>query len=214
MIVIGAKGFAKEVLTVLYQQANQIEDIFFFDDVSKDLEDMLFGKFPIIKSTVAAKEILAQNPYFVLGLGSPQLRRMMTKKFESMGGHLQSVISPKAVIGSFGVQIEEGVSIMSGTVITSDIQIGKGVILNLNCTIGHDSIIEDFVECAPGVHISGNVKIGVNTVIGTGAVLLPKINVGNNCIIGAGSVVRNDIPDNSLVVGIPGKVIKRINENI
>ncbi|WMN12187.1 acetyltransferase [Marivirga salinae] len=210
MIIIGAKGFSKELLTVLMKKSNNEKDIFFFDDISKDLGDNLFGKFPIIKSIEETKHILAENPYFALGLGSPQLRRKMTDKFEFLGGKLKTVISPKAVVGIFGVEINQGVCIMCGSVITSDIKIGKGVLINLNCTVGHDSKIGDFVECSPGVHISGNVRIGNNTAIGSGAVILPNIRIGNNCVIGAGSVVRENIPDNKLVVGVPAKIIRDI----
>lgn len=210
MIIVGAKGFAKEVLTVLFQR-EQSQDVHFFDDISEDIGEVLFDRFKVIRTLEEAEEILKKKPDFVLGLGAPKLRRMMTQRFEDLGGKLCQVISPRATIGQFGVTLKEGVNIMSGTVITSDIYIGKGVLLNLNCTVGHDSYLGDFVECSPGVHLSGNVTIGANSSIGTGAVILPKVKIGENCIIGAGSVVREDIPDNSLVVGVPGKVIKSLN---
>ena len=67
---------------------------------------------------------------------------------------------------------------MTGSVITNDISIGKGVIININCTIGHDSKIGLFVEISPGVNISGNCEIGDYTTIGTNATVLPKIKIG------------------------------------
>lgn len=213
MIIVGAKGFAKEVLTVIFQVKEIKDKIYFYDDVSVDLGKKLFNQFQILKSNSDVKNVFQENTDFVLGLGSPKLRKMMTQKFENLGGKLCQVISPNATIGQFGVTIKGGVNIMTGTVITSDVYIGKGVLLNLNCTVGHDSRLGDFVECSPGVHISGGVVIGENTSVGTGAVILPKVRIGANCIIGAGSVVKEDIPDNCLVVGVPGKIKRVFNDH-
>jgi len=60
------------------------------------------------------------------------------------------------------------------------------------------------------VSISGNVLIGEGTHVGTGAIILPNITIGKWCKIGAGAVVIKDIPDYSVVVGVPGKIIKTL----
>ena len=51
MLIVGAKGFAKEVLEVLHQ-LNETEDVVFYDDVNKDAPDFLYGKFPILKKVL------------------------------------------------------------------------------------------------------------------------------------------------------------------
>lgn len=55
------------------------------------------------------------------------------------------------------------------------------------------------------------VKIGSNVYIGTGAYVMPGVNIGNNVVIGAASVVTRDIPDNSVAVGVPARVIRTID---
>ena len=182
MLLIGAKGFAKEVLEVLYQ-LTQLENLCFYDDVNNDVPNKLYDKFPVLRTTLEASMYFKDtSKRFTIGIGNPILRKKLYDKFTLLGGEFTSTISPFAQVGFFGNQIESGCNIMTGTIITSDIKIKKGTLINLNCTIGHDSIIGNFVELSPGVHISGNCKIGDFTVFGTNATILPKLNVGKNVI--------------------------------
>ena len=209
MLIVGAKGFAKEVLEIFYQ-LNRLEDIAFYDDVDKDIEDDLYG-FPIFKSEELVKDFFLKTAKnFTIGTGNPHLRYKLYCKFVKLGGDFCSSVSPFANIGHFGNIIGDGSNIMTGTVITNDIQIGKGVLINLCCTVGHDSIIGDFVELCPDVNISGNCTIGAYTFIGTNSTVLPGVKIGKNVIVGAGSVVTKDISDNCMALGIPAKVIKEL----
>jgi sugar O-acyltransferase (sialic acid O-acetyltransferase NeuD family) len=211
MIIIGAKGFAKEVLEVLHQ-SNQTQNIAFYDDVN-EIGDTLYDCFPILKNEEQVKAFFDLNgTAFTIGIGTPKYRYLMCQKFEQWGGCLVSTISPFSHIGHFGNAIGNGGNIMTGTVITNDVTLGKACLVNLNCTIGHDTVIEDFVELCPGVHISGNCKIGRHTFIGTNATVLPNVTIGENVIIGAGALVTKDVPNNVLVVGSPAKVTKELPE--
>ena len=60
--------------------------------------------------------------------------------------------------------------------------------------------------------ICGNINVGNNVVIGMDALIMPGVNIGNNVIIGARAVVTKDVPDNSVVVGVPAKVISSFQE--
>lgn len=210
MLIVGAKGFAKEVLEVCYQ-LQQLEHLVFFDDVNADAPALLYNQFPVLKSIEeVALYFKTIDAAFTIGIGNPSLRKKLVHKFEAIGGIYTSTISPFATIGHFGTTIGAGCNIMTGTVITNDVSIGSGVLINLNCTVGHDSIIGDFVEMAPGVHISGNCTIGAYCNIGTNATILPKITMGENVIVGAGSVVTKDVPANCLVVGVPAVIKKEV----
>lgn len=212
MLIVGAKGFAKEVLEILNQQ-NQLEGVMFYDDVSTEMPSSIYGQFRVLKSTEEARQHFTIDPRFVLGIGGPKIRQLMANKMRTIGGKLVSSISPKAIIGGFQNSLGTGVNIMSGTVITNDVSIGEGVLINLNCTIGHDVTLDNYCELSPGVHISGNVRLSKHVTIGTGAVILPGVTIGKNSIIGAGSVVNKDVQDNVVVVGLPAKVIKVLEDN-
>jgi sugar O-acyltransferase (sialic acid O-acetyltransferase NeuD family) len=210
MLIIGAKGFAKEVLEIFSQQ-KQTENIAFYDDVNTDIGDLMYQRYPIIKNeNEAIKYFKATDNKFTIGIGSPKLRNKLFIKFTGLGGEFTSSISPLARIGSFGNEIGEGSNIMTGTIITNDIKLGKGVLINLSCTIGHDTIIGEFAELCPDVNVSGNCYIGDFSFIGTNATILPNIKIGKNVIVGAGSVVTKDIPDNCLAIGTPAKIIKEL----
>lgn len=60
--------------------------------------------------------------------------------------------------------------------------------------------------------IFGIIEIGNNVHIGMNTIIMPGVHIGNNCIIGCGAVVTKNIPDNSVAVGVPAKVIKTIDE--
>lgn len=108
-----------------------------------------------------------------------------------------------------GIEIHPGAKIGKGFFIDH----GNGVI------IGETTIIGDNVTLYQGVTLGGTGKehgkrhptLGSNIMIGAGAKVLGSCTIGDNCKIGAGSVVLADVPSNSTVVGVPGRVVKRHN---
>jgi len=209
MVVAGAKGLAKELLEV-FAQRDQLTDLYFFDDVSGDVPEKLFDRFPVIRTYDHVREIFLQtrDHSFSLGLGNPVLRHGLKIRFEHVGGVLTSVISKKAEIGQFGTTLGKGCCVLAGVVITNGVELGEGCLVNPNATISHDSSLGDFVEISPGVNVTGNCSIGSFSMIGSNAVVLPKVKIGTNVIVGAGAVVTKDIPDNCMVAGVPA-IIKR-----
>ena len=62
------------------------------------------------------------------------------------------------------------------------------------------------------IDVFGKIIIGNNVHIGWNAIIMPNVRIGNNCVIGAGAVVTHNIPDNSIAVGVPARVIESIAE--
>ncbi len=102
--------------------------------------------------------------------------------------------------------------------------IGKGLFIDhgAGVVIGETAEIGDNVTLYQGVTLGGTGKesgkrhptIGNNVMISSGARVLGSFTVGDNSKIGAGSVVLSEVPPNSTVVGVPGRVVKRDNEKI
>lgn len=108
---------------------------------------------------------------------------------------------------------------MTGIEIHPGANIGKGLFIDhgMGVVIGETSIIGDNVTVFQGVTLGGTGKergkrhptIGNNVVIGAGAKVLGNINIGDNVQIGANAVVVRDVPPNSTVVGVPGRIARR-----
>lgn len=208
MIVIGAGGFAIELLEILTSSKYGFtsKNLFFFDNICEKSNIKLFNEFQILKSMdEVSKKFNSISPDYCIGIGNPLIREKLNKEFETTGGKLHSVISENAQIGSFGTTIKDGCSILSKSYISNNVSIGKGCLIY--GSVYHDTEIGDYTEISPGVNITGNCKIGSYTTIGTGATIIPHITIGDNVVIGAGSVITKKVPDNSKIVGVPGRII-------
>ena len=211
MVILGAGGFAKELIDTLISDGNYTkENLCLFDEIDKS-KNSLFG-FKVFHTTEEVVNLFEEGlTEFCLGIGTPKSRYDLCKKFEELGGKLITVVSSESIIGHFNVEIGKGSCIMSKSIISNNVTIGKGVLINVDVLAGHDVTIGDFSDISPGVKITGHCQIGKYVTIGTGAVILPKVKIGNNSVIAAGTVIANDIPENSVVVGIvPSRVVKRL----
>ena len=117
------------------------------------------------------------------------------------------------------VEIGEGSSIWPGAVIRGDygkIIIGKNCSIQANCVLHTDDYLKlgDNVLMTHGAVIHGG-TIGNNVLIGVNAAVLESAHVGNYCLIGACALVLADanIPDESLVIGVPGRVLPLTDEH-
>jgi len=210
MLIIGAKGFAKDILEIL-RQNKELNDLVFYDDINSDTEDGFFGEFPILKSLDEAAEYFSNvDDRFSIGIGNPNLRCKMYHKFTALGGVFHSTISPKIEIGHYDVSIAPGCNILSGVKISNSVEIGMGTMIYYNCIINHDVVIGKFVEISPGAIVLGKCKIGSFTHIGSGAVILPGVVIGNYVKIAAGAVVTHHTPHHVLTAGVPA-IIKKTN---
>lgn len=209
MLIIGAKGFAKEVLEILHQNGES-PIVAFYDDVSLDIGTHLYGQFPILKNKEEVANYFKNiDIRFTIGIGNSKLRFKLSNEFIHLGGKLTSTISKNAEIGSFNINIAEGCNILAGVKVSNDVSIGRGTIVYYNSIITHDVVIGDFVEISPNVTLLGKCTIGNESHMGAGSIVLPNVNIGSNVTVGAGAVVTKDLEDNCIAVGIPAKIIKK-----
>lgn len=118
------------------------------------------------------------------------------------------------------VVLESAASVWFGSTIRADheeIRIGQGSNVQENCVMhidaGYPLTIGKGCTIGHKVMLHG-CTIGDNTLIGMGATVLNGATIGNNCLIGAGALITEgkDIPDGSLVMGVPGKVVRQLDD--
>ncbi len=76
----------------------------------------------------------------------------------------------------------------------------------------HDGGVALFRKEYPGLNVFGKIKIGNNVFIGEDAMIMYGVSIGDNVVIGARSVVTKDVPSNSVVAGVPAKIIKSLED--
>jgi sugar O-acyltransferase (sialic acid O-acetyltransferase NeuD family) len=205
MLIVGAGGFAKQILPII-ERLGLIDTVVFYDDFSNDTKSLIARNFQILRSEKELKQYFTLGDLrFVNAVGGPLNRFNIHQKFSNFGAEPMSLIDPTSSISSFEVTIETGCCILQNVVIEPSSTIGKGCLINLNSLITHDVSIGEFTEISPGVTLLGASKIGKSVFIGSGAIVLPKVEIGDNCVIGAGAVVNRSIPSGHRVVGVPAR---------
>jgi sugar O-acyltransferase (sialic acid O-acetyltransferase NeuD family) len=144
------------------------------------------------------------NKYKVLiCIGDPNIRKKIVSELPLNTEYYTYIDKHAIILDKNTVSIGVGSVITAGSVLTTNIKIGKFNHINLNTTIGHDTILNDFISTTPGVHISGNVNIGNNVYFGCGAVVRNNISICDNTIIGMNAVVTKNIIEPGTYIGCP-----------
>ena len=210
LVIYGAGGLGREVLWQLNEVNNSNEcqyNIMGFVDDSPELKGKLVNGFPVVGDsqwlTGYSQEICA-----VICTGNSKTRKNIYDRIKKNPLISFPTIIAKDVQYSPFVKFGQGCIVCLSSILTVNITIGEFVIVSPDCTIAHDSVLDDFVTLYPSVNVSGNVYIGMFTEIGTGTNIIQGKNIGANSFLGAGSVVAKDIPPYCTAVGVPATPIK------
>ena len=195
--IFGSGGFGREVYWSL-NETDRNNAVFFIDDNFWDGKDEKV--LPLSSFNPEIHEI-------IIAVGDPTLRENVIKKLPK-NTKFFTHISKSAIILDPSVEIGVGSIICAGTIITTNIKIGKHCHLNLHTTIGHDCVIGDYFTTAPGVKISGNCNIGNRVYFGTNSSVKQKINICDDVTIGMNAAVVKSINNSGTYVGVPSNKIK------
>jgi sugar O-acyltransferase (sialic acid O-acetyltransferase NeuD family) len=202
LAIYGGGGLGREVLAWVRRHQDWNVIGFFDDHVAADtIVDGIRVLGGLSKINETRSELAV-----VLALGDPLLKARLKLQIDNPGICYPSLIHSSAIIlDPDQVTIGEGSIVSAGCVLTTRIKIGAHVLLNLNCTVGHDAVIGDFSSVMPGVNIAGNVAIDEKVLIGSGANLINHISVGKESRIGMGAAVIANVAAGTTVVGVPAK---------
>jgi len=214
IVIYASGGFAREVAWLIescnVNTTGKYEVVCFIDDDIKK-QDISINDIPVMSLEKCYQ--LFPKALVVGGIGAPKIREQVIHKASEVGFKFATIIHPNVEISKWN-EIGNGVVICAGNILTVNIKLGHHVQINLDCTIGHDAILDDFATLAPGVHISGHVHLGKRVYVGTGANVIngtenDPLVIGDDTVIGAGACVTRSVPAGVTVVGVPAKPINR-----
>jgi sugar O-acyltransferase (sialic acid O-acetyltransferase NeuD family) len=204
IIVLGAGGFAREVAWLIGDIGGDLEFAgFAVSDLTKlgphDSADKVLGDLDWLRTHRDRFEGLA------LGMGNPAARLRLPKELSFGDEYWPALIHPTVQFHRPSCKVGPGVLLCANVVGTVNLNFEPFVMLNLSCTVGHESRLGRGSVLNPTVNVSGGVNIGEGVLVGTGAQLLQYLTIGDGAVVGAGAVVTKDVPAGATVVGMPAK---------
>lgn len=206
IVIVGAGGFGREVAWLI-ERINAMRPTWNILGFVDDAEWGCVSGWDVLGNT---DWLLAyEHPLAVaVAIGSSDARKSVAEKV--MANHrllFPSLVDPSALT-SESVRYGKGCIVCAGAILTVDISLGDFCIVNLDCTIGHDAMLRDYVTLYPSVNVSGAVELGACVEMGTGSQVIQFNAVGAKTIVGAGAVVTRDLPSGCVAVGMPAKPVK------
>lgn len=204
LLIFGAGGSGRETTWLLEQTfGNLVKPTFVVDQPQ-------FAHGPVDGVPVKLLSEI-ERPFadarFIVAIGNPALRRTKALACEEAGFTPATLVHPRVEMSN-RVNLGQGVVVCAGSILTTNIDVGHHVQINIGCTISHDVTIGDFTTLSPGVHVAGNVVLGRDVFVGVGACIIngsaeQPLTIGNGATIAAGACVTSSVPDGALVAGVP-----------
>jgi sugar O-acyltransferase (sialic acid O-acetyltransferase NeuD family) len=198
VVLYGGSGHAKVVLDCLEAQGSLVRVIF---DDNPDLKELL--GVPVVGPY---RPHLFPDQPLIIAIGNNRIRQRVAEMIRHGFG---AAVHPSAQVSRYATS-GEGSVFFHNAVVQAGATVGRHCIINTAASVDHDCRLEDFVHISPNAALCGSVQVGEGTQIGTGASVIPGVRIGKWCVIGAGAVVTSDIPDYSVAVGVPARVIKNV----
>lgn len=166
-----------------------------------------FYGLPVFGAVEDLARVLEPDVRFVnLITGSTQARYATTREAVARGAQFTNFVHPSVNLSMTDLGV--GNYIQESVILQAEVTVGDNSSIHMGSLIGHESTIGHSVFIAHAVSVSGCCTIGDGTFIGTNATVLPRVSIGKWCVVGAGAVVTRDVPDYSVVVGSPARVVR------
>lgn len=206
LAIIGAGGFARELAWLIRDIAeidkacgNPVELLGFLSSTQGEYDSEVLGDFSWLEKN--------ECDALAMGIGTPPKRLEIARELKQRFPALKwpALIHPSVRYDLDSCTFGEGATICAGNIFTVGVNVGAFALVNLSCTVGHETEIGDGSVINPLCAISGGVKIGTSSLVGTHSAILQYVTVGDNATVGSGAMVNKNVAANTIVVGVPAK---------
>lgn len=210
LLIYGAGGLSLDIIDMA-RRINKVEnrwaDIVLLDDINPNRQ---YHNCEVIDFETALR--YKNESETVIGLGEPIYREMLYSKCIEAGFHIISLIDPSAIVSEC-VTVGRGTIVLAFGYIVGNAQIGNNVVMLPRVIIGHDTVIGDHSVIGDNVPLGGGTKVGQRVYIANGSIVRDQVSIGDDSIIGMGTVVFSNVPDGMVVLGNPGRVVRKNEEH-
>lgn len=207
LMIVGTGGHSRVIMDLAEKCGYEI--VGFVDDFATvDTIDTI-PVYPGMEAAKKAMEDAGISCSFVIAIGNNEVRKRIATEYEEL--EYATLVHPAAVLGDRAV-VEHGSVVMAQAVIQPQAYVGAHCIINTGAIVEHDNRIGDFSHLSPRAVLGGTVTIGDLCHIGIGAVVRNNITIWDRVTIGAGAVVVKDIVQSGTFVGVPAKLMNKVED--
>jgi sugar O-acyltransferase (sialic acid O-acetyltransferase NeuD family) len=194
--IVGAGGLGREILDALFALGRTADELVLVDDHPSAVQ--------IHGVPVRRPEEITGSGRYVVAVGDPAVRRTLSERLQGRGMLPTSVVHPRATL-AHDVTVPDGCLILANAFVSTNVRLGAHTQVHYNATVGHDSMMHEFVTVLPGANVAGTVVLHPDVTVGSNACVLPGRVIGARTLVGAGAVVTKHHPADRVLVGVPAR---------
>lgn len=138
-------------------------------------------------------------------------RLSLQQYLEEQGVETIQAVHPTAFVANDAI-MGKGCQVLAQAAVCTSVRMGDACVLQTAASVDHESTLGNGVNLSPGVRIAGCVEVGDFVQFGVGAIVVARVKIGSNAVIQPGALVTCDVPENGVVEGTPGRIVRIGND--